>query len=205
MFKVGDIVEITDESDATGMLDFTKGWSYIVHETRLSEYGEYSQVFMLDDSGVTGWYHQNHFKLKEDAKVEKKECLFKEGQEVHCVLGGAGVVSHIYPQSAYPVKVYFANDTVRDYTKDGRLYEGDINRALFFSEPKIEAATEPVFEPTLKKGDVVMVFSKDTHTGMTVGIVEQETEDSVEFGIGNGSYRKSGFVFYRTGEKIEFN
>lgn len=40
---------------------------------------------------------------------------------------------------------------------------------------------------------------------MTVGIVEQETEDSVEFGIGNGSYRKSGFVFYRTGEKIEFN
>ena len=140
--------------------------------------------------------------------MEKKECLFKEGQEVHCVLGGAGVVSHIYPQSAYPVKVYFANDTVRDYTKDGRLYEGDINRALFFSPTVVTGATEPlfepVFEPTLKKGDVVMVFSKDTHTAMTVGIVEQETEDRVDFGIGNGSYRKSGFVFYRTGEKIEF-
>lgn len=94
--------------------------------------------------------------------MEKKECLFKVGQVVWDVVYGKGVVVEISEYSAYPVVAQFSDETMA-YTVDGKTYETH-GRTLFFSEPKIEAATEPVFEPVLKKGDLVMVFSKDTHT-----------------------------------------
>ena len=56
----------------------------------------------------------------------------------------------------YPVAVYFESigESVF-YTENGE-YNISANRTLFFSEPKIEAATEPVFEPKLV-GKVVAV------------------------------------------------
>ena len=182
MFKIGDIVEITAEADASGMLEFKSGKGYKVEAIsyeeeragdawlRKSEY-----IFVKDESGRTEAYNASHFKLKEDTIVEKKECLFKEGQEVYCVLGGVGVVIHIYPQSAYPVKVYFANDTVRDYTEDGRLYEGDVNRALFFSPTVVTGATEPVFNPVLKQGDVVIaVDNNNQHSTLALTVTGED-------------------------------
>lgn len=211
MFKVGDIVEITEESSATGMLDFVDGKGYAVletalHTTNLTEPVKvyYLKIRVMNESGVEGWYSASHFKLKEETKVEKKECLFKEGQEVHCVLGSEGVVDFINPQSAYPVKVYFANGTVRDYTKDGRLYEGDINRALFFSPTVVTGATEPVFEPTLKEGDVVVMIDKNARHKSYVIKVHKEDAELVRNDCGT-VFNKELFDFYKVGEKIEFN
>lgn len=208
MFKIGDIVEITAEADATGMLEFKSCKGYVVQDFRTAKAGVcWEQVYLCGEGNSSeGWYAASHFKLKEEAKIEKKECLFKVGQVVWDTSYGRGVVTYSTEVQAQ-VKFDSQKEGNIWFTQDGvyQLGTAAINRTLFFSEPKIEAATEPVFEPVLKKGDMVIVFSKDTHTGVTVGIVEQETEDSVKFGIGNGSYRKSGFVFYRTGEKIEFN
>ena len=60
MFKVGDIVEITEESSATGMLDFVDGKGYTVKAV----YDTTNDVMLLNESGVARWYHCAHFKLK---------------------------------------------------------------------------------------------------------------------------------------------
>lgn len=199
MFKVGDIVEITEESSATGMLDFVDGKGYTVEAVDDTT----NAVMLLNESWVARWYHCAHFKLKGVVKVEKKECLFKEGQKVHCVLGGEGVVSYIKPQSAYPVKVCFTNCKVRDYTKDGRLYEGDINRALFFSPTVVTGATEPLFEPTLKAGMIVVALDKETSRFYPM-VVREETEEHVT-SVHGVVFEKKRNDFLRVGEKIEFN
>ena len=92
MFKVGDIVEITEESSATGMLDFVDGKGYTVKAV----YDTTNAIMLLNESLVARWYHYAHFKLKEVVKVEKKECLFKEGQVVWDLLKGKGVVKTSY-------------------------------------------------------------------------------------------------------------
>lgn len=210
MFKVGDIVEITEESDATGILDFKKGKGYEVELIRYNFNGDFKghierhqEILLRDEGGRTDWYHYTHFKLKEGTKVEKEECLFKEGQEVHCVLGGEGVVDFINPQSAYPVKVDFANGAVRSYTKDGRLHGDDVNRALFFSPAVVTGATEPVFEPTLKEGDVVVMVDKNSRHKSYVIKVHKEDAEWVKNDCGT-MFNKELFDFYKVGEKINF-
>ena len=198
MFKIGDIVEITDESYATGMLDFVKGKGYTV------ELYAGGMVNVVNESGKLGWYSKNHFKLKEkEKKVEKKECLFKEGQVVWDVVYGKGVVTEIVEYSVYPVVVQFSDETMA-YSVDGKTYETH-GRTLFFSEPKIEAATEPVFEPVLKEGDIVIAWEReyDKNTPSIV-VVKREDENTVwsKYDIG---WEKSDYDFYRIGEKIVFN
>lgn len=199
MFKVGDIVEITEESSAPGMLDFVDGKGYTVKGV----YDTTNAIMLLDESLVARWYHYAHFKLKEVVKVEKKECLFKEGQVVWDLLKGKGVVktSYHYNQS-YPVRVVFEDGDYDFYTDDGKLEPEDKSRRLFFSEPKIEAATEPLFEPVLKEND--MVYAEHTTGCGGMFSVAQELEYEVETLCGE-ILVKTVWDFYRIGEKIEFN
>lgn len=203
MFKIGDIVEITDESDATGMLDFVKGKGYTV------ELYAGGMVNVVNESGKLGWYSKHHFKLKE--KEEKKvETLFKEGQVVWDLRNGRGVVEEITNDERYPVKVRFdlkemdGGEITDHYTADGRYVNTQTVRSLYFSEPKIEAATEPVFEPVLKKGDVIIAVDKNGERATLVLTVTGEDEHfvkTVEYGV----MGKQQWDFYRIGEKIIFN
>lgn len=199
MFKIGDIVEVTEESDATGMLDFVKGKGYIVANVAGG------MVRLLNESGRDGWYSRNHFKLKEDVMdntTEKKECLFKVGQVVWDVVYGKGTVVEIVERSIYPVVVQFSDETMA-YSEDGKTYETH-GRTLFFSEPKIEAATEPVFEPVLEGGDVIIAVDNNGERATLVLTVTGEDEHfvkTVEYGV----MGKQRWDFYRLGEKIIFN
>ena len=279
MFKIDDVVEITEESNASGMLDFKDGKGYKVESVRYYEYNstgrpyrENEDIRLTDESGVSEWYAVSHFKLKvEEAMedtvkfkigdtlvctetnpvelsanfittgeeyvvtglwelgvriadddgeergvcdyrfklkggtiVEKRECLFKEGQVVWDVVYGKGRVVEIAEYSIYPVVVQFSDETMA-YSEDGKTYETH-GRTLFFSEPKIEAATEPVFEPTLKKGDVVIISRFKGWTireNFKIGVVEEETEEFV-YTTGDDPWDKYARDFYRLGEKINF-
>ena len=198
MFKVGDIVEITEESSATGMLDFVDGKGYTVEAVDDTK----NAVMLLNESWIARWYHTAHFKLKEEAKVEKKECLFKEGQVVWDVVYGKGVVDEIVDNLNYPVVVCFS-DEIMAYTVDGRTFETH-GRTLYFSEPKIEAATEPLFEPVLNKGDVVVaVDNNEQHSNLVLTVTGEDEHfvNTRELGV----MGKQRWDFYRLGEKIEFN
>lgn len=205
MFKVGDVVEITAESDATGMLEFKSGKGYVVQDFRVSEAGVWwEQVYLCGEGNSSeGWYDASHFKLKEGAKVE---CLFKKGQVVWDVRIGKGKVVCVHEAEVYDtaVEVLFENGETDLFTKDGKMLETDKLRSLYFSEPKIEAATEPVFEPTLKKGEMVVHFNKYS-TYYAVGEVDYEDIDCVALVDDDAAMRKSAFDFYRLGEKIKFN
>lgn len=207
MFKVGDIVEITEESDAAGMLDFIKGKGYPVLDwSNQPSSGGYTTVYiqqirLKDESGRVGWYGSGFFKLKE--KEEKKvETLFKKGQVVWDVVYGKGVVVEIVERSTYPVVVQFSDETMA-YTVDGKTYETH-GRTLFFSEPKIEAATEPVFEPVLNKGDWVVLSDA---TAEAIVKVEKETRTELFYDAGGAItfVNKDCVSVYRLGEKIMFN
>lgn len=207
VFSVGDIVEITEESDATGMLDFKKGKGYVVQDFREAVAGPHTaQLYICGEgSNSEGWYSASHFKLKEDTKVEKKECLFKKGQVVWDIIYGKGVVkSYDTLNRPYPVKVVFEDDGYDYYTEDGKLELGDKSRRLFFSEPKIEAATEPVFEPVLKKGDWVVLSDA---TAEAIVKVEKETRTELFYDAGGAItfVNKDCVSVYRLGEKIVFN
>lgn len=135
--------------------------------------------------------------------MEKKECLFKKGQVVWDVVYGKGTVVEIAEYSIYPVVVQFSDETMA-YSEDGKTYETH-GRTLFFSEPKIEAATEPVFEPVLKEGDTVVAIDVTVaHYSPLVLTVTEEDEYFVkteECGV----MGKRRWDFYRLGDKIEFN
>lgn len=213
MFKVGDIVEITAESDATGMLEFKSGKGYVVQGyQRVAKAGVWwEQVYLCGEGNSSeGWYAASHFKLKEDTVVEKKECLFKKGQVVWDLRNGRGVVREIVDDGRYPVVVKFdLKDTegyeVTDYyTADGRFAITQNIRSLYFSEPKIEAATEPLFEPVLKKGDWVVLSD---NTAQAIVRVVNETDFELFYegdGVVSGVFKNTVDV-YRLGEKIKFN
>lgn len=201
MFKVGDIVEITEKSSATGMLDFVDGKGYAVLNVGFSSVG-LMHIKLADESGRKFWHATSHFKLKEEAKMEKKECLFKKGQVVWDLIEGKGAVEHISGDETYPVKVRYEDGEFNYYTTEGKLHVIDKRPRLYFSEPKIEAATEPLFEPVLKQGDVVIAVNND---GWSAALnVKQELEEKVRNDQGT-YFHKEAFTFYRVGEKIEFN
>lgn len=200
MFKIGDIVEITDESDATGMLDFVKGKGYTV------ELYAGGMVNVVNESGKLGWYSTEHFKLCEEKENDVMECAFKVGQKVYDVLCGEGEVCEVvnYLSAPYPIVVQF-EDRKRTYTRDGKNDICHANRSLFFSEPKIEAATEPVFEPVLKKGDLIVAIDVTripcSSCVLTVVSEDEHFVKTEEYGV----MGKERWDFYRLGEKIVFN
>ena len=200
-FKIGDVVEITAEAAATGMLDFIEGNGYKVVDV----YNCFSPQIKLRDEGLkVGWFASSHFKLKENS-VESNENHFKVGQTVWDVVYGKGEVVNILQNVLkYPVVVKFV-DGKRHFTKDGKSDE-EFARTLFFSEPKIIAETKPAFVPTFKKEDVLFAYGKHKDVAGDMGriVVSSETEQAVfdENGIG---WLKTYWGFYKLGEKIEFN
>lgn len=195
MFKIGDTL-VCKETNSVMLSanSITTGEEYVV--TGLWDGG----VHIVNDDGEEVGVCDYRFKLKEDIKVEKKECLFKEGQVVWDVVYGKGFVSSVEEDDFFPVKVEFDAGGFESYTLQGSFYERG-TRTLYFSEPKIEAATEPVFEPTLKKGDVVVAVDKDGCSEILY--VSEELERQVKNTQGTFFYKES-FDFYRLGEKINF-
>ena len=203
MFKVGDIVEITEKSSATGMLDFVDGKGYTVKAV----YDTTNAIMLLNESLVARWYHYAHFKLKGVVKVEKKECLFKEGQVVWDVVRGEGVVTDILKWEEYPVIVEFDGEE-ESYTADGKYREDYALPSLYPYEPKIVKADgneDTSFFAVFEDGDLVQVKfvgSEEIHD--TVFVVEKETKDAI-YMKGNHFFLKSQIsnIYYMTREEIE--
>ena len=126
------------------------------------------------------------------------------GQVVWDTAFGEGeVVSVEEDYTEYPVKVRFKNDSVEDYTKEGKIFK-DCKRCLFFSEPVVTAELYPPkkpFIPTLKKGDTVVVKWADT---THVLIVREETERQLEGSCGEVWDKDPDVHFYKIGEEIKF-
>lgn len=204
-FKTGDIVEITNESAFTGMLDFREGMGYEVEGAVFN--GLEWHIKLTNDSDRTQWICAGHFKIKENS-VESNENHFKVGQIVWDVVYGKGVVYCVnkYPQSIYPIKVKF-EDGNREYTKDGKQ-DKEFGRTLFFSEPKIIAETKPSFVPKLKVGTPIILTQFAATSQMIPAWVKEEKEDIVVVSttdLLSREFCKKRWKIYSVGEKIEFN
>lgn len=113
---------------------------------------------------------------------------FKVGDKVWCLVFGEGQVVAIHTECTYPVRVKFGTQ-VEGYTANGKLFITAKNRTLFFSEPKVDAATDRPFVPTLNGKFVVVTFSG----GYLVGTVHDEDEDCFFLDTGH-KVRKSDVV-----------
>ena len=203
MFKTGDIVEITDEADATSMLDLIKGKGYEV----INSVGVCGQsVKIKDESGNPYWYNGMHFKPKEKEEQVNKtvETDFRVGQTVYDAAYGKGKVVEVKSSGSFPIGVEFesSRDGVGYFTADGKVLP-ESQRTLFFSPPTVSGATKPVFVPTFKQGDVLFAYGKqDGDMGRIIVSIEDENAVWDEYSIG---WLKSNWEFYKLGEKIEFN
>lgn len=119
---------------------------------------------------------------------------FKEGQTVWDVVHGRGVVTDA---DSKHVSVMFGCTLVY-YTPDGRVAK-DCNRSLFFSEPKVIAETEPLFEPTLKSGEVVVAQRTGLQYEVITVLREYKTYVATTRGV---VLMKTDYTFYRLGDKI---
>lgn len=103
---------------------------------------------------------------------------FKVGDKVWCLMFGEGVVVSVANDGRdYPVMVRVGCQS-HTYSQSGVLLNGG-KRSLFFSEPKVEAATERPFISTLI-GKCVVVNSKEC--GLRAGIVFEKTSDEIRVG-----------------------
>lgn len=208
MFNVGDVVEITEESASTGMLDFVEGTGYRVEAVDYNgkELCVNNIILLKDESGKKDWYNVSHFKLKENS-VKSNENHFKIGQKVWDVVYGKGeVVNVLQNVLKYPVVVKFV-DGKRHFTEDGKSDE-HYARTLFFSEPKIIAETKPVFVPTLEPGTPIILSESSVKSQMISAWVIDESEDSIiatTKDFGTCQFLKEKWNVYHVGEKIEFN
>lgn len=210
MFEIGDFVEITEQSAATGMLDFVVGRGYEV----ISCTGKNSDFLLLEDEGRKGdWYSAQHFKRKEDMKTEEgqevKTPLFKVGQVVYDTSFGRGVVSFATVVQAQ-VKFDSTHGTSVWFTQDGvyHLQVGARNRTLFFSPPEIVAETEPVFESKLAKGTPVVLTLCGLASQMICGWVQEESKDSITLMTSKEAsitYEKSKWLVYSIGQQVTFD
>lgn len=210
MFKIYDVVEITDSSSATGLLDFVDGKGYEVLNSTLSDEGQ--RIFLCSEGGVKGWYSANHFQFSDFVENKDSKSLFKIGQVVWDLRNGRGVVTATEVMGTYPIEVKFdlvdkEGNQVRDlFTKDGRYAETHTVRSLYFSEPKIEGALEPLFESVLKVGEPVILTS-DINSQMIAGWVEAETPTTITVTTSQNPYEmfeKDKWKVYRVGERVEF-
>jgi len=100
---------------------------------------------------------------------------FKVGDKVWCLMFGEGQVVSINDTNPhYPIGAKFESG-FHTYSRSGKLLEKGA-RSLFFSKPKIEAATQRPFVPTLN-GKFVVVIPYRLDYGYLVGTVHDEDED----------------------------
>lgn len=131
---------------------------------------------------------------------ESQEIKWEVGQEVWCILFGKGTVTCVDDTDCYPVAVNFGGDTDEYYTLDGAYALGG-KRALFFSEPKVEAELyppKPAFVPFLGRGDLVTVMKNGVF--VVTSHVVKETEHMVLIETGT-AYNKKFYDIFRL-EKI---
>jgi hypothetical protein len=129
-----------------------------------------------------------------------KQDEFKVGDTVWCVINGKGTVILASTGEAYPVVVQFKNR--RDsYTEDGKMFMGwGARRALYFSEPKIEGATERPFIPTLIGKNVVIDHARH---GIITLTIKEESADEI-LGTNGVVFNKDNCLsIYELGEKIK--
>lgn len=110
--------------------------------------------------------------------TETKADDFKVGDIVYCVMYGRGVVEEVCNSAdMLGVAVSFDKGDFNWYTKDGR-YNIELNRTLFFSEPKIEASVTRPFVPTLVGKRVVLRY-KDGSYFAEHAVLNEETSTQI--------------------------
>lgn len=102
---------------------------------------------------------------------------FRVGDTVWCLLFGKGVVVSYDPSdNLYPFQVMFDNKSgTHWYSADGR-YDYESPRALFFSEPKIEASVTRPFVPTLVGKRVVVIPKFNREFSRLFTVFEEDSE-----------------------------
>ena len=120
---------------------------------------------------------------------EVKQDEFRVGDVVWDVVFGKGSVYKISEMVYYSIKVEFENGFEESFTPDGKIHE-ESNRALFFSEPKVEASVTRPFVPTLVGKRVVVQYCDGAWHKPVV--VTAETEE--EIFTKNGSDYKSDVI-----------
>lgn len=115
---------------------------------------------------------------------------FKVSDKVWCLMFGEGVVVSVADDGRdYPVMVRVGCQS-HTYSQSGVLLDGG-KRSLFFSEPKVDAATERPFVPTLIGKKVVVTEPACYNAIITV---KWETED--QFGCKDFTFRKENVAIY---------
>lgn len=127
--------------------------------------------------------------------------MFKVGQTVWDVRKGKGVVMRVDKGQGYPIVVDFEDTSACCYTIDGKYNRNDKHPSLYFSEPKIEAATEPPFEPKLEKGSLVTVKSRKG--GHWIGVINVLCDESLAIVSENNTrWGKANYNFFKIGEQV---
>ena len=130
--------------------------------------------------------------------TETKADDFKVGDQVWCILHGKGIVTAIHKwedSGEYPVQVNYCNiSDYNYYTLDGKLSK-ECPRALFFSEPKIEASVVRPFVPTLVGKTIVIETKFNREVCYSVVKITSETTDKVFVGFSD-FYWKQDFAIY---------
>ena len=92
-----------------------------------------------------------------------KDC--PKGTKVYSPVFGEGELSEVISNETFPIEVFFGNDTMEAFTKDGRLYSNynDTECILFPSKENRDWSTfkEPKKEYDFKPFDKVLVRDKN--------------------------------------------
>lgn len=131
---------------------------------------------------------------------ESQEIKWEVGQTVWCILFGKGTVICVDDPDCYPVAVNFGGDADEYYTLDGAYALGG-KRALFFSEPKVEAELYPPFVPAFSKGDIAVLVLRGSFSQPPITVVVQKETETVLLADTGTAYNKKVYDIYRT-EKI---
>ena len=107
---------------------------------------------------------------------EVKQDEFRVGDVVWDTAYGKGKVVFL-DDDTQPVKVVYDSGDFNWYTQSG-IMSPEMNRTLFFSEPKIEASVTRPFVPTLVGKRVVVRYFDETWTRHPV-VVTAETEEKI--------------------------
>lgn len=208
-FKVGDKVKVTahpsgdnDKYDGTQGFDNTwvpemdgaVGNVYTIEEVR-SRDGVY---FSEEPFGYDYGFPPAALELVKENESMNTETQFQVGDTVWCILNGRGKVISIDNHGDYSIEVGFGNYNVETYTQDGKFYTFNVNRSLYFSEPKIEGETTRPFQPKLIGKSVVVKSA----LGNWIGKVIQE--DSIIIQLENSQcFVKSKIEIFELGPEIK--
>ena len=105
---------------------------------------------------------------------EVKQDEFRVGDVVWDTACGKGKVVFL-DDDAQPVKVVYDSGDHNWYTQNGKM-SPEMNRTLFFSEPKIEASVTRPFVPTLVGKRVVVVPKFDREVSRLFTVFKEDSE-----------------------------